>query len=148
MKKRYVTPKTRTCLLTAAGFVLLALLLLLGRSGLLSFQRGESVKTPEERIEFLSDCGWQVEPSSEQSQIIHIPEDFSPVYEEYNSLQLQQGYDLKDYAGQDCAMYTYTVLNYPDETQTVLANLYVYRDRVIGGDIHSTSLDGFMIGLR
>jgi hypothetical protein len=30
----------------------------------------------------------------------------------------------------------------------VLASLYVLNDRVIGGDVHSTALDGFICGVR
>ena len=149
MKIRRFTPKTRTFVLTAGGFLLLALLLTLGRlGGHLPSQSREIVKSCQDRVRFLSDCGWEVDPDSEQEQTIHIPETFSPVYRDYNELQRQQGYDLADYAGQDCTLYTYDVTGYPDESQTVLANLYVFRGRVIGGDIHSTNLDGFMIGLK
>lgn len=38
--------------------------------------------------------------------------------------------------------------NYEGSTDTVLAQLFVYRNRVIGGDIHATAMDGFMHGLR
>ncbi len=67
---------------------------------------------------------------------------------EYNALQLQQGFDLRRYGGLICSMYTYRVLNYPSGDENVLAALFVYRNRVIGGDIHSTALDGFMHGLK
>lgn len=149
MKRIHLAPKTKTCLLTLGAFVLLALLLLTGRSlsGSDAPDSGKLGET-EDRVAFLRSCGWEVDPDTEEEQIIHIPEVFSPVYEDYNALQLQQGYDLTDYAGRDCELYTYSVTNYPDETQTVLANLYLYRGRVIGGDIHATNLDGFMIGLR
>ena len=38
--------------------------------------------------------------------------------------------------------------NYEGATGTVLAQLFVYRNRVIGGDIHATAMGGFMHGLR
>ena len=147
MKRRTLTPKTRTCLLTLGAFLLLAVLLLIGRT-FAGVPGSDRLDETEDRVSFLQDCGWEVDPATEEVQIIHIPEVFSPVYEDYNALQLQQGYDLKDYAGRDCDLYTYDVTNYPDGNLTVLANLYLYRGRVIGGDIHSTNLDGFMIGLR
>jgi len=148
MKTIRVTRKTRTRALILGGCLLLLLLLLLGRSaGSGSILSGKRISTPEDRVGFLADCGWTVDAASEQVQAIRIPEAFPPVYEDYNALQLQQGYDLHDYAGRDCDLYTYEVTNWPDESQNVLANLYVYRGRVIGGDIHSTNLDGFMIGL-
>ncbi len=36
--------------------------------------------------------------------------------------------------------------NYPDQTGTVYATLIVYDGEVIGGDIASSALDGFMAG--
>ena len=148
MKTMHIPRKTRVRALLLGGCLLLLLLLLLGRAaGNGALFAGGRVSTTEDRVAFLAECGWSADAGSEQSQIIHIPEAFPPVFEDYNDLQLQQGYDLHDYAGRDCDLYTYAVTNWPDEEQTVLANLYVFRGRVIGGDIHSTNLDGFMIGL-
>ena len=148
MNRMRITRKTRVRALILGGCLLLVLLLLLGRGvGSGPIFAGGKVSTTEERIAFLAGCGWTADPDSEQAQVIHIPEAFPPVFEDYNDLQLQQGCDLHDYAGRDCDLYTYTVTNWPDESQTVLANLYVFRGRVIGGDIHSTNLDGFMIAL-
>ena len=131
------------------GCLLLLLLLLLGRgAGNGALFSGEKVSSTEDRVAYLAACGWTADPASEQAQVIRIPEAFPPVYEDYNALQLQQGWDLHDYGGRDCDLFTYAVTNWPDESQNVLANLYVYRGRVIGGDVHSTNLDGFMIGLK
>ncbi len=150
MKKRRTTPKKTTFLLTLGGFALLAALLVIGSAagGVRALSTTETAASPEARVEFLRSCGWEVDAASEQAQEIHIPETFSAVYESYNELQKQQGYDLEPYKNRDCTMYTYTVTNYPDQTQTVLADLYVYKNRVIGGDVHSTNLSGFMIGLK
>jgi len=64
-----------------------------------------------------------------------IPRVFSGVFSDYNALQKQQGFDLSTYAGETCTAYTYRVTNYEGSTDTVLAQLFVYRNRVIGGDI-------------
>ncbi|MCD7845314.1 MAG: DUF4830 domain-containing protein [Oscillospiraceae bacterium] len=147
--KKHLAPKTRTFLIVLAAFILLALLLMVGSAaGGAAVLSAQVVSTPEERAAFLRECGWEVDIQSEQTQTIHIPETFSDVYQSYNDLQLQQGYDLRPYAGLDCTLYTYTVTNYPDQGQTVLVNLCVYKNRVIGGDVHSTNLNGFMIGLK
>jgi hypothetical protein len=147
--KKTISPKTKTFILTLAGFLALAVLLMVGSSvGGLQVLSAEVVTSSQERAEFLMECGWAVDVQTEQEQDIHIPERFNDLYDSYNDLQLQQGYDLTPYAGQDCTMYTYTVTNYPDPSQTVLADLYVYKNRIIGGDVHSTNLDGFMIGIK
>lgn len=147
--KRFVSQRTKTSLAVLIGFLALALLLAIGTAaGGADVLTAETVSTTEERMEFLLECGWETDPNSETVQNIHIPERFTAVYENYNELQLQQGYDLTEYAGRDCTLYSYTVLNYPDDSQTVIADLYVYKDRIIGGDVHSTSLNGFMIALK
>ena len=147
--KKYITPKTRTFLIALGALIILAVLLVIGSAaGGVKVLAADVASTTEKRTEFLASCGWEVDPMSEQEQTILIPEHFSAVYQSYNDLQLQQGYDLSDYAGRSCTMYTYAVLNYPDKEQTVLANLYIYKNQIIGGDVHSTNLNGFMIGLR
>jgi hypothetical protein len=40
------------------------------------------------------------------------------------------------------------VLNYPDYDDTVVADIIVYNNMVIGGDIQATAMDGFMSGLE
>jgi len=40
------------------------------------------------------------------------------------------------------------VTTYAGTSDPVLAQLFVSRTRVIGGDIHATATDGFMHGLR
>lgn len=147
--KRNVSQKTKTFLFALAALALLVVLLMAGAAaGGVKILARDVASTTEKRVSFLAECGWQVDAASEQTQEILIPESFSPMYASYNQLQLQQGYDLRKYAGRGCTLYTYTVTNYPDKEQTVLANLYIYKNQVIGGDIHSTNLGGFMIGLK
>lgn len=148
MKTMPIKPKTRTLLVTLGGFALLAILLICGALRGSRSVAAELVTTSGERVEFLRECGWEVDPASEAEQTVHIPERFSAVYESYNDLQKQQGYDLEPLGGTDCTLYTYTVTNWPDDGQLVVADLYVRNDRVIGGDVHSTNLDGFMIGIK
>lgn len=147
--KRFVTPKIRTFLIVLCVLAFIAVLLLVGTAaGGVKILAKDVASTTEKRVAFLADCGWEVDPASEQVQEILIPEHFSPVYESYNDLQRQQGYDLRKFSGRTCTLYAYTVTNYRDKEQTVIADLYIYKNQVIGGDIHSTSLGGFMIGLK
>ena len=149
MKKCSIQPKTRTFLLVVGALVLLALLLTVGSAaGGVKILSRDRTSTAEKRAAYLADCGWEVDPASEQTQQILIPERFSQVYETYNQLQKQQGWDLSKFAGRTCTLYSYTVTNYPDPEQVVIADLYVYKNQVIGGDVHSTNLNGFMIGLK
>ena len=75
-----------------------------------------------------------------------IPDEFDEVFERYNKIQKEAGMDLSPYHGKRVKCWTYRVLNIPDQGE-VMANLYVYKNKIIGGDISSARLDGFMHGL-
>lgn len=149
MKRKTLSSKTKSLLILAAGLVLLAILLATG-----DFRNGVDALTTsllidnDARVAYLSSLGWEVVPYPESRQEIVIPREFTSVYEAYNDLQKQQGFDLSDYKGLQCTLYVYTVTNWPDESLTVVADLYIYKNRVIGGDVHATALDGFMVGIR
>ncbi|MBQ9801865.1 MAG: DUF4830 domain-containing protein [Clostridia bacterium] len=106
----------------------------------------EKVKTNEDRIAFLKQFGWEVAAEPVESTTVTIPAEFDKVFASYNELQKSQGLDLSPYASRTVERYTYTVTNYPNESGTVLANLLVYRGRVIGGDICTADANGFLHG--
>lgn len=106
-----------------------------------------AVKTNEERVKYLQNLGWQVETSPVEEKNVVIPKEFSKVYETYNKLQLEQGFDLSQYSGLEATIYTYNVENYTGYAGRVVADLYVLNYQIIGGDIHSLAVDGFMHGL-
>ncbi len=105
------------------------------------------MSTQEEQVEFLESLGWQVEEEPNQILEVLIPKEFDQVYENYNQVQKAQGCDLSKYGGKKCKRYTYVVKNYPDHPENVRANLLVYKNKLIGGDICSLELDGFLHGL-
>lgn len=102
--------------------------------------------TADQRIAFLEQFGWEVEAEPLEVREIHIPEEFDDVYTRYNELQKSQGLDLLPYAGKTCRQWIYRVLNYPKSGEEVRAILLVYDGLVIGGDISSVKLNGFMTG--
>ncbi len=105
-----------------------------------------AAKDDTERIAFLRNMGYEVTPQYVEVKEVLIPDEFDDVFAGYNDLQLSAGMDLEPYHGKRVKCWTYEILNYPGE-ETVLAHLYVYKDKVVGGDIASTALDGFMHGL-
>ncbi|MBQ3482547.1 MAG: DUF4830 domain-containing protein [Clostridia bacterium] len=106
----------------------------------------EKVRSDEDRIAFLAQFGWQVEATPTESTTVTIPREFDKVFAAYNELQRTQGLDLTQYGGKTVERYTYTVTNYEGYEGTVLANLLIYRGRVIGGDVCSAATDGFLHG--
>lgn len=101
-----------------------------------------------ERAAFLSQFGWKIsEDPAEISEVI-IPADFDAGYLEYAEMNKAQGLDLEPYKGMRAKRWTYDILNYPglENQDGVQANLLIFEGRVIGGDICSLDLGGFMHG--
>jgi len=100
----------------------------------------------EGRRACLTALGYQLATEPPQVREVLFPAEPDDVWLAYNALQQQAGTDLTPYRGQRVKCYTYTVLNYPGD-ETVEANVYIYKDQVIGGDISSTRQGGFRHGL-
>ncbi len=107
-----------------------------------------NIKTNEDRIAFLSQFGWETEAEAVEEETVTIPDEFDKVYTGYNEIQKEQGLDLAKYKRKELTRYTYIVTNYPDYEGTVYANLLVYRNKVVGGDICSAESDGFVHGFK
>ncbi len=104
-------------------------------------------KTNEDRIRFLSSFGWEVDSEPFEAKTIIIPVEFNNIYSKYNELQVSQGYNLANYQGQTVKRWTYTVQNYPKES-IAYANLYIFNNTVIAGDVYTPGINGIMHGLK
>lgn len=103
----------------------------------------------EKNIQFLNECGWQVDKNCIEAAEIIIPNPFDNVYENYNKMQKASGFDLEPYKGKKGIRYTYIVTNYPIKiNEEVRANVICINGNPIGGDICTVSLNGFMHGLK
>lgn len=98
----------------------------------------------EDRLALLTDLGWEVAMQPEETREVRIPGEFSDVYTRYNELQKEQGLDLAEHKGETVMRYTYLVVNHPSGETNVRATLLVKDGRLIGGDVCSARLDGFM----
>ncbi len=108
----------------------------------------DKVKNEEDVIEFLGQFGWTLEKKPIEVKTVTIPPEFDKVYATYNELQKEQGLDLSKYKNKDVTRYTFKVTNYEGYDGTVYANVLVYRNRVIGGDICSADVSGFVHGFE
>lgn len=144
-----LTKKRAVIFLIMLGIVLAAAVILCSSPRSL-FSTGDmlNVSSPEGRVKYLACYGWDTDPDSEQSRTVLIPKELEGALAEYGAMQSAQGYDFVSYAGLECTQYTYTVTNYAGAGRAVYATLYVKGARVIGGDIHSAAIDGFMHGIR
>lgn len=136
-----------------AALVIIGIILLLGArdhgasTNTAGTKAGSAVKTEKARVAYLADCGWSVETPALKEETVLIPKQFNAVFETYNALQKQQGFDLTRYAGKEVKLFTYKVVD-SNLGENVIATLYVSGGNVVGGDVHSTALDGFMCGLK
>lgn len=105
------------------------------------------VKTNEDRVAYLQAYGWQVSPEPVATEELLIPQEMDDSYTDYLALQSGQGFDLAKYAGKRVKRYTYEITNYPTGETGMLANLLIYKNTVIGGEVLSPQLDGFLHGL-
>jgi hypothetical protein len=105
----------------------------------------KNIKTNEDRIAFLKLFGWEVEQEAVEVAEVIIPLEFDSVYQKYNEIQSGEGLNLEKYKGKSVRKYTYLVRNY-EYDGSVYANLLIYKDRVIGGDICSAKQNGFIHG--
>ena len=104
------------------------------------------IETNEDRIQFLEQFDVKVTGTPIQEAEVTIPAEFDKVYTAYNTLQQKQGLNLEKYRKKTVMRYTYEVTNYPDYNGKVLANVIVYKNKVIGGDICSADVNGFVHG--
>ena len=93
-----------------------------------------------QRLDYIYSLGVEVSQTPVAVQNISIPVEFSDVYTAYNAVQLRAGFDLREFRGKEVTKYSYRVIN----DENIVVNLLVFKDRVIGGDVSSVNINGFM----
>ena len=140
------------CVSLAAIITLIAFVPAYGEGSISASGDGEinytGVKTNEDRIAFLSQFGWEVKAEPIEECQVTIPAEFDKIFMGYNEIQKRQGLDLSDYKKKKVVRYTYEVTNYDGAEGTVYANVIIYRNRVIGGDVCSADVTGFIHGFE
>ena len=106
----------------------------------------KNIKTNDDRINFLKQFGWEVDPEPVETAEIIIPADFDAVYKKYNEVQKAQSLNLEKYKNKTVKRHTYEIVDYLGYNGTVYANILIYKEKVVGGDICSAELNGFMHG--
>ena len=109
-----------------------------------------SVTTNEERVLFFSQFGYTVKEDPTEVKEVVIPVEFDEVYNKYNELQKEQGFDLSKYSGARVKHWSYEITNYEgyeNRDGAVRGDILVYKGTVIACDVSSTEMNGFMKGL-
>lgn len=147
----FVTTKNKISTIFLVILLVIVLLVLVISKGASASAENENLHSGEyreERIAFIENMGYKVNGNApEDIKEIEIPNVFSDVYEQYQKIQLEAGFDLKKYSGRKATLYTYN-LNYSNRTD-VYAHILVSDSVIIGGDISALSVsDGFMKPLK
>ena len=121
-----------------------------GASGESKSYNYDKIKNAGDVESFLSQFGWSVEKGSVECVEITIPDEFDKIFAGYNEIQRSQGLDLSKYKNKKMTRYTFKVTNYNGYDGTVFANVLVYRNKVVGGDICSAEIteDSFIHGFE
>ncbi len=143
--KTYVTFTKKGLLLIIA--VLVCMALICGEIYVAGNQDANA-STNAQRLRFVENIGCSVISDKPYVKTVTIPEVFSDVYVNYNSLQKSAGYDLTLYKGCEVTVYAYSINPPENYSGECVCNLVVYNDRVIGGDISSVALGGFMLPIK
>ena len=149
MKGKPKMQKTRQISLKKIGLLLIGVILIIMilRSIIGCISAATGTITEAQAAEFLQKYGWTTEKGTVKAEEVHIPSSFSEVYERYNAIQRKQGYDLTKYKGEKVLKYTF-VITTDKNYENVEAHIRTYGRKVIGGDICSTELGGFMTGFE
>ena len=108
----------------------------------------KKIRTAEDRLSYLGAYGWLVKEEPLAVEELLVPKEMGPEYDDYLKLQTQQGFDLQKYAGKRVKRYTYEILNYPTGETGIQVSLLIYKNTVVGADVLSPALDGFIHGLQ
>lgn len=146
-----IRPKKKTVLAVLAVIIIAASLFIVlaaGKNASASAKPQNEVflNTNEERREFLRRFGWETSEEPIEIAAVTIPAEFNDVYESYNEIQKAQGFNLEPLKGKPAKRFTYQVKNYPNVSDEVRADLLISDGRLIGGDVMTTRMDGFMHG--
>ena len=148
MRVIHITRRRMALMSLALGLVIGSALLLAGCFGGDKETEVITAATNEERVAYLEALGWQVEPQPIETLDLQLPEKLEGEWDAYAKLQKGQGLPFSEFAGQAVKRYTYTVTNYPEIPQGVQANLYLWGDQIIGGDVIFTGQGGFQTDLK
>ena len=143
-------PKRRLLAGTSAAlccvFAVLAFALTLGGRAVAASAEVKNIKDNDDRLAYLSGLGWQTSSQPIATEELLIPEEFDESYTGYLQLQADQGFDLTQYKGRRAKRYTYQLTNHPSPDEPVPISLLIYKNRVVGGQIQSSS-GSFLHGL-
>lgn len=147
-RRKLILGAVAAALLCGAAIIAVTTLNARGAATLSTGVNPKGIKTNEDRIAYLEQYGWKVEAQPVSVEELLVPETFDETYAQYLELQSSQGFDLTKYCGKRVKRYAYVITNYPTGEVGVQAGLLIYKNTVIGGEVLSAHIDGFIHSLN
>lgn len=95
-------------------------------------------------LDCLHRFGWEVDSLPVETETFLLSQQPG---DSYLALQQAAGFDLRDDVGHEITRYTFTVTNYPTGERGILADIFLREGQVVGGDIRTSGINGFMHSL-
>ena len=125
------------------GQIFLCLLLALTITFACFYSLAEKDKNTSLCLDFIESLGYNAKTKKPEVSVIKIPEGFGKVYENYNLLQNEAGYDLSHLRGNTVTRYSFPLKGEED----LIANILIFEGKICGGDIANISVYGKMLPL-
>ena len=145
-----LTKKKAVAILVSLALLIAAVILIMPdkkAAGEPVFSAQQTVTSEADMAAYIRDLGYETDGEVLESREVTIPKEFDDVYEAYNDMQKECGFDLEKYRGRRVMLYTYAITRYPGCEDEVRCDMHVCRKKLIGGNIYTVAVDGFMHGL-
>lgn len=147
----YTAKLNKKLLFSVLAVIIIVILALIfglpSRNESMTTMANTKLKNEAQILEFVKGMGYTIDESTLTSKEAVLPRQFDETYEKYNELQKSCGFDLEKYKGKTVTIYTVEASNHPD-SDCVLVELMLCKNKLIGGSVYTKELDGFMHGLE
>lgn len=142
-----VKKKHLAAAVVAIGILIAMLILLLPGDSAAETGATVTIKAQADCVKYLEQLGYAADLATSETKKVLVPKEFDAVYETYNQMQKECGFDLTRYAGKRVDLTTCKITNWPGD-EVILADVLVFKEKVIGGAVYTAAVDGFMYGLQ
>ena len=109
----------------------------------------DGLKDAEGVYAMLVNLGYTLEPQPLETVQVKVPRRFDTLYETYNAVQLEGGFNLAKYGGRTVTRYSFRVTDVPESMNkplgTATVSVLVYKGKVIGGDLYDEGGEGNVV---
>ena len=106
--------------------------------------RPPKCETDADRVQWLTDMGWEAEPVPITTVEVIIPDEFDELYDQYAIMQRGTGFRLDKHKGKTAMKYSYIINNYGDGEEKAVASILQRGKTIVAAELSSAKLGGFL----